>query len=234
MSRRILQVAAGVSLGLLVALLAVRPERGGAARPGEEFRLPAPLPAPDAELVSHTGATVRLSELRAGRTMALFFGYTSCPDVCPLTMAALGRALDLLGEDAEDVVGVLVTVDPERDTPERMADYLARFRPGFVGLTGAPDALAAAARGYLVTAAPSAAPPGEGAAPAGEGAAPPPPPADHRAHADHAGAAPPPGDYTVDHTGRVYVVQDGAVRMTFPPLTDATAMAAGLALLLDP
>src|SRR5688572_12654435 len=104
MSKRILQVLAGVSLGILISLLIVRPGTGGASRPGREFLLPSPLPAPDAELIAHTGEPVRLSELRAGRTLVLFFGYTNCPDVCPLTMAALGRARELLGEDGDRVL----------------------------------------------------------------------------------------------------------------------------------
>ena len=222
MPKRILQLAAGTSLGLLIALLIARPDVGGAARPGQEFLLPSPLPAPDAELVAHTGETVRLSELRRDRTLVLFFGYTNCPDICPLTMAALGRARALLGEDAERVTGVLITVDPARDSVAQLASYLARFPPGLLGLTGSPDALAEVARGYLVTVAPSA--------PATTAAAPAP-----DAHAGHApAAAAPGGGYLVDHTGRAYVVHEGAVRMTFPPMTDAAQMAAGLKLLLDP
>jgi protein SCO1/2 len=232
MSRRLLQVAAGVSLGLLLALLIGRPEAGGAIRPGEEFLLPGPLPAPDAELVSHTGETVRLSELRAGRTLVLFFGYTHCPDVCPLTMAALGRARQLLGQDGERVVGALVTVDPARDSVAQLAAYLSRFPPGLIGLTGAPETLAEVARGYLVTATPGAP---AAAAEHGAHAAGTPDPSAHSGHAPPAaGGSPDPAAYTVEHTGRAYVVHDGAIRMTFPPMTDAAQMAAGLKLLLDP
>ena len=219
MPKRVLQVAAGACLGLLIALLILRPPTSQAERPGERFLLPAPLPAPDAELVAHTGETVTLSELGEELTLVVFFGYTNCPDVCPLTMATLGSARELLGADAARLLGVLITVDPERDTPAQLASFLARFPPGLIGLTGPPEALAEAARGYLVTAAQSA--PVEAArAEAAPGA--------------HAGADGPPPGYLMDHTGRAYAVQDGRIRMTFPPLTDAAQIAAGLKLLLDP
>jgi protein SCO1/2 len=150
-------------------------------------------------------------------------------------MAALGRARELLGEDGERVLGALVTVDPARDTVAQLAAYLSRFPPGLIGLTGSPEALAEVARGYLVTAAPSAPAPTSGAEHAAHA-----PAADAAAHAGHGpseagnGMAGDPATYTMDHTGRAYVVHDDALRMTFPPMTDAAQMAAGLKLLLDP
>ena len=234
MPKRVRQVAAGACLGLLIALLILRPPTSQAERPGERFLLPAPLPAPDAELVAHTGETVTLSELGEELTLVVFFGYTNCPDVCPLTMAALGSARELLGADAARLLGVLITVDPERDTPAQLASFLARFSPGLIGLTGPPEALAEAARGYLVTAARSApveAAPAEAThveAPHVEAAH------DEAAPGAHARADGPPPGYLMNHTGRAYVVQDGRIRMTFPPLTDAAQIAAGLKLLLDP
>jgi protein SCO1/2 len=151
MPRRLLQVLIGSILGLAAALLIVR--RGAPEGParGEEFLLPAPLPAPDFELTDHTGAAVRMSDLARGRTLALFFGYTNCPDICPITMMAVGRARELLGEEGERVLGVMITVDPARDTPAKLADYLKRFPPGLVGLTGSEEAIAAVARSYLVS-----------------------------------------------------------------------------------
>lgn len=219
MRKRILQLVAGVSLGIFVALLVVRPGTQGTTRPGEQYLLPRTLPAPDAELIAHTGETVRLRELGAGHTLVLFFGYTSCPDICPVTAAALARTLELLGEERERVLPVLITVDPARDTPERLAAYLASFPPGLIGLTGSPEAIADAQQGYMVRA--ERVEPVE-AQPATLT------PAEH----DADGARP--VEYLLEHTGRVFVVHDGAVRMTFPPLTDAAAMAAGLKLLLDP
>lgn len=82
--------------------------------------------------------------------MLLFFGYTSCPDVCPTTLAAWKQVHAALGGDADRVRFVFVTVDPERDTPARLKRYLAIFSPEFVGLTGTQEALAATYRAYGV------------------------------------------------------------------------------------
>ena len=151
MPKRLAQALAGSVLGLALALVFVLSQAATGPTPGTEFLLPAPLPAPDFELTKHTGETVRLNDLAAGRTLVLFFGYTNCPDICPLTMAAIGLARELLGEDGNRVLGVLVTVDPERDTPEELTNYLARFPPGLVGLTGSREALAAVAKDYMVS-----------------------------------------------------------------------------------
>jgi protein SCO1/2 len=82
--------------------------------------------------------------------MLVFFGYTSCPDVCPATLQVITAALEQLGDKARDVVPVFITVDPERDSVPVMADYLSHFGPRFVGLTGSPEEIAAAARAYRV------------------------------------------------------------------------------------
>lgn len=81
------------------------------------------------------GTSFRLSEMH-GRVVMLFFGYTSCPDVCPTTLAELNQALDKLGENAGQVQVLFVTVDPERDTPERVQEYVNHFNSGFMGLSG--------------------------------------------------------------------------------------------------
>jgi len=135
-----------------MALVLVRSQAATSPAPGSEFLLPAPLPAPDFELTKHTGESVRLNDLADGQTLVLFFGYTHCPDICPLTMAAIGRARELLGEDGTQVLGVLITVDPERDTPKELTTYLTRFPPGIVALTGSRKALSAVAKDYLVSA----------------------------------------------------------------------------------
>ena len=152
MVKRLIQVFAGSLLGLALVLVYVCSQADTGPARGEEFLLSAPLPAPDFELTAHTGATVRLQDLAAEKTLVLFFGYTHCPDICPLTMAAIGRARELLGSDATRVLGVLITVDPARDTPEELNAYLKRFPPGLVGLTGSEEALAAVAKAYLVSA----------------------------------------------------------------------------------
>lgn len=91
-------------------------------------------PAPDFELTTHAGASYHLSD-RDGRVVLLFFGYTYCPDVCPTTLAEFNRIHESLGAKAERVDFVFITVDPERDTPARLAQHLAVFNPAFIGLT---------------------------------------------------------------------------------------------------
>jgi len=105
-----------------------------------------PLPARDFELTSAAGP-VRLSDLR-GKIVVVFFGYTFCPDVCPTTMVRLGNAIRQLGGKADDVRVVMVSVDPERDTPERLAEYVGAFHPSFLGLTGTPEQIAEVASAY--------------------------------------------------------------------------------------
>ncbi|NOX63735.1 MAG: SCO family protein [Chloroflexi bacterium] len=98
----------------------------------------------DFTLTAHTGERVSLSDFR-GKYVVLFFGYTFCPDVCPLTLAELSRAMQILGDKAEGVQVIMVTVDPERDTAERLANYVPSFHPDFIGLTGSADEIAKAA-----------------------------------------------------------------------------------------
>jgi len=100
-------------------------------------------------LTDHTGRTVTEADF-AGRLLLVFFGFTYCPDVCPTELGTIAAALDLLGEDAERVTPVLITIDPERDTPEALATYVALFHPRLVGLTGTAEQIAAVARSYRV------------------------------------------------------------------------------------
>jgi protein SCO1 len=93
-----------------------------------------PKPMPDFELESASGP-VRLSDFR-GKIVALYFGYLSCPDVCPTTLGAMREALNQLGEKAEKVQVLFVSVDSGRDTPEKARDYATNFHPNFIGLTG--------------------------------------------------------------------------------------------------
>ncbi|WP_280187882.1 SCO family protein [Delftia sp. PS-11] len=84
----------------------------------------------------------------AGKVVVVFFGYTQCPDVCPTTMQELVEVKQQLGADADRLVGVFVTLDPERDTPEVLKAYVANFDPGFVGLHGTPEETAAVAKDF--------------------------------------------------------------------------------------
>jgi len=107
-------------------------------------------PAPEIELIRANGASFRLREMR-GNTVLLFFGYTSCPDVCPTTLAELKQALEKLDEeDAKQVQVLFVTVDPERDTPERVQEYVNHFNTDFIGLSGAESELAEVWQDYGV------------------------------------------------------------------------------------
>lgn len=85
-----------------------------------------------------------------GKIVLLYFGYTYCPDVCPTTLANFAEILERLGPDAERIRMLFVTVDPNRDTPKALAEYVQNFAPQIDGLRGTPDQLAALARRYRV------------------------------------------------------------------------------------
>jgi protein SCO1/2 len=94
----------------------------------------------DFKLTDHTGHTRTLSDFR-GKVVAIFFGYTHCPDVCPTTLSEFAMALKLMGRDANRVQVLFVTVDPERDTPALLAQYVPAFNPSFLGLYTDPASL---------------------------------------------------------------------------------------------
>jgi protein SCO1/2 len=120
---------------MLVTLLAAC---GGPAFRGSP--LAEPVAVPDFSLTNQYGDPFRLSDQR-GDVVLLFFGYTQCPDVCPTTLATWRKVYEALGDDAERVRFVFVTVDPERDTAERLGAHVNAFNPDFVGLTGSPEEL---------------------------------------------------------------------------------------------
>ncbi len=97
-----------------------------------------PVKAPDFSLVSQNEKDWRLSEQK-NKTIVIFFGYTSCPDVCPLTLSKFKQLKELLGKDADEIEFVYITVDPERDSPEKMKRHLDAFDEEFVGLTGTTE-----------------------------------------------------------------------------------------------
>lgn len=111
--------------------------------------LDSPTTAPDLTLTDQSGQPASLSDFR-GKLVLLYFGYTFCPDVCPTTLGTVNQALGLLGAKADDVQLVMISVDPERDTPPVLASYLANFNPTFVGLTGTPEEIASAATPFGV------------------------------------------------------------------------------------
>ncbi len=141
--RRWLNVALGATIGILGALVFIRltavppPERGAESQ--GPF-LAQPYPAPWLALTDTRGDSVHLSDFR-GRAAAVFFGYTHCPDVCPLTLARLSRSLQAMGEKADRLQVLFVTVDPARDSAAALARYLEAFDPSIVGLRGSEEAL---------------------------------------------------------------------------------------------
>lgn len=100
-------------------------------------------------LVDHKGQTVSEQDF-GGRYLLVFFGFSHCPDVCPTTLADIASTLDLLGADAQAVQPLFITLDPERDTPERLAEYVGAFHPRIVGLTGTAEQIAKVAGEYRV------------------------------------------------------------------------------------
>jgi protein SCO1/2 len=100
-------------------------------------------------MTDHNGRRVTEKDF-LGKPVLVSFGFTFCPDVCPAQLLRISEALPLLGEKAKDLQLVFVTVDPARDSPEALKNYLANFAPGYVGLTGSAEDVAAIARAYRV------------------------------------------------------------------------------------
>jgi protein SCO1/2 len=123
-----------------------------------EPKLPSPFKASDVtsrfaqadfHLFDAVGNPRSLADYR-GKVVALFFGYTHCPDVCPTTLADMARVMDRLGKEADKVQVLFVTVDPERDTRELLAQYPPAFYPTFVGLSGDAAATEQAAKAFNI------------------------------------------------------------------------------------
>jgi len=131
-------------LSAMVTLAADRPTlKAGVFEP--------PRAAPELSLDSSGGGKLSLADYR-GKVILMGFGFTSCPEVCPTTLATLAQARKRLGAQGEQVQVVYVTVDPERDTADRMRAYLGGFDSSFVGGTGAPAQLATVFKNYGVMA----------------------------------------------------------------------------------
>jgi protein SCO1 len=130
-----------VGLVLLVAAGLLLP-RGTVPSPAGATELPEPLPLPVVEFTDQDGAAFELTDLTGDFTL-MFFGFTNCPDVCPLTLQVLARVLDRLEDSNVRTIPkvVLVSVDPERDSTERLRAYLANFHRAFIGARATEDAL---------------------------------------------------------------------------------------------
>lgn len=139
--RFLISAAVGLALALGIALLMLR-------EPATYYgtHLAPPMPAAEFTLQSADGP-LGLADFE-GRAVALFFGYTSCPDVCPTTLLRLSNAMERLGALRDQVQVVFISVDPERDSPERASRYAEAVDPAFVGLGGTPEQIADVAAKY--------------------------------------------------------------------------------------
>lgn len=133
----------------------------------------------------------------------VFFGYTHCPDVCPTTLSTMALVLDELGDDAAKIQPLFITIDPARDTPEVLADYVIAFHRRLVGLTGSQEQVAAAAKAYRAYYAKA------------------PLPGQERVDAE--------GDYAMDHTAYLYLMDPhGRYATVFAPTDTAEKIASGI------
>lgn len=116
----------------------------------EYYGKPHKIDTPDFVLTDHNGDEMTLKQFR-GKTVLIAWGYTNCPDVCPLTLSKLRKVLEELGEGAQEVQVLFITVDPERDTPERLKSYVPFFNKDFIGVTGTQEDIERVAENYGVT-----------------------------------------------------------------------------------
>jgi cytochrome oxidase Cu insertion factor (SCO1/SenC/PrrC family) len=196
-------LAAGAAIGaLLLAVPAAAEDQPSAAQLMDDLMWNrGPIGGPFA-LIDHTGKPRTDADFR-GKLLVVYFGYTYCPDICPGDLLAISQALDRLGAAAQDVQPIFITVDPERDTVEHLADYVSAFHQSLVGLTGAPDAIRKVATAYKAYYAKVESADRRDADRRD---------ADHK-DADHE-------DYVVDHTAFIYLVgKDGQYLGFLPPST---------------
>ena len=103
----------------------------------------------DFELTDHRGMVQTDEDLR-GEWLLVFFGFTNCPDVCPMGLATIARAMDELGDEAQRVQPLFISVDPERDTPGVLAEYVQLFHPAILGLSASPEKLQETAENFAI------------------------------------------------------------------------------------
>jgi len=150
----------------------------------------------DFTLINHDGDTVSAADF-SDQYKLVFFGFTHCPDICPAGLQKMSTALNTLGPEAEMVQPLFITVDPERDTPEILKDYVGLFHDRMIGLTGSGEQIAHATSQYKVYAARAASP---------EPAAAHDHDHDHHNHHDHAHHDHEPAPYQMDHSAFIYLM----------------------------
>ena len=144
---------AGLAIAVVavVAFVSLQPMfmSGGGGTSGQVTSTGTALVGGPFTLTDHTGKEVTEKDFR-GKYTLIYFGYTYCPDVCPGELQLVAAALDQLGDKAEKIQPVFITVDPERDTVDQMAVYVPQFHDRLIGLTGTTKQVAAAAKAYRV------------------------------------------------------------------------------------
>jgi len=154
-------------------------------------------------LETHDGKRVN-DESFTGKIRLMAFGYTYCPDVCPTALSTMASALDLLGAKADQVAPLFVTVDPKRDTPAQLKEYMAAFGPRFIGLTGTVQMTDAAAKAFRVR---------------------------YEIHPPEDGD---PNHYVVDHSAGIFIMnRDGSFAAKLGYMADATEVADRLRQVMD-
>ena len=139
-------VAIALALGLLGRALWLAPEAGG----GREGSVTGgALVGGPFTLTDQNGRRVGDGAFR-GKLMLIYFGYTFCPDVCPTELLDMSQAIDALGKDGDGVQPIFITVDPARDTPAALKEFLVNFHPSMLGLTGTVEEVQAVAKAYRV------------------------------------------------------------------------------------
>lgn len=195
-SRRPLLLLGAIALGTLDACASQPSFNGQEIDPARE--------APELSGLNWNGEPFRLSDQR-GKVAVLFFGFTFCPDVCPMTLFKMKEVYDRLGDQADDVAFVFVSVDPKRDTPEKIGEYVSAFDPRFYGVYLGEEGLQGTTQAFDVTVRYV--------------------PLQNPVNLD--------GSYNVDHTGTYFVLdRQGRIRLHFPPRATAEELLPDLLTLL--
>lgn len=145
--RMALACLVGLIMAAVIAWMTIRHDQRQAAGIATNVA-PASIGGPFT-LTTHEGRVVTDKDF-VGKYKLVFFGYTFCPDICPTELQTIAQAMDLMGDSGADVQPLFITIDPERDTPPVLADYVKLFHPSIVGLTGTAEQIAAVAKAYRV------------------------------------------------------------------------------------